>query len=257
MACKVGSDMRCIHSHEVHLPAGDVCYVQDVCYPAERVPQTLHGRNPEVYLGSVLLACKYKEELLVQVQYLLTCMRCRCCCRVQLAGRGVIDDVFALCFGSVEGDGALMLGDVSLQVRVIIFLPCLPRACTSDSLLACLQSATVLLQTLVLEAAPDNGTRATKLCPMELVRVFMTSILRRCSLHAASADAPQDQDVALQYTPLLASLAHPHYYSVRLEALWVGTTQLPVAQVRWAMPVHMDVPGRTWSRALPIEAQIM
>ena len=47
----------------------------------------------------------------------------------QLAGRGVIDDVFALCFGSVEGDGALMLGDVSLQVRAIIFSSYLKQAC--------------------------------------------------------------------------------------------------------------------------------
>ena len=40
--------------------------------------------------------------------------------------------------------------------------------------------------------------------------------------------------MALQYTPLLSSLAHPHYYSVSLEGLWVGGTQLPVAQVRRA-----------------------
>ncbi len=75
---------------------------------------------------------------------------------VQLAGSGVIDDVFALCFGSVEGDGALMLGDV--------------------------------------DAA--------------------------------------EYDVALQYTALLSSLAHPHYYSVQLDALWVGGQQLPVRAVR-------------------------
>ena len=76
--------------------------------------------------------------------------------RAQLAGSGVIDDVFALCFGSVEGDGALMLGDV--------------------------------------DAA--------------------------------------EYDVALQYTALLSSLAHPHYYSVQLEALWVGGQQLHVKPVR-------------------------
>ena len=77
----------------------------------------------------------------------------------QLAGSGVIDDVFALCFGSVEGDGALMLGDV--------------------------------------DAA--------------------------------------EYDVALQYTALLSSLAHPHYYSVQLDALWVGGQQLPVRPVRPSM----------------------
>ena len=80
--------------------------------------------------------------------------------RAQLAGRGVIDDVFALCFGSVEGDGALMLGDV--------------------------------------EAVGLGG------------------------------DAPVD----LAFTALLSSLAHPHYYSVRLESLWVGDRQLPVRPVR-------------------------
>jgi hypothetical protein len=68
----------------------------------------------------------------------------------------VIDDVFALCFGSVEGDGALMLGDV--------------------------------------DAA--------------------------------------EFDVELEYTSLLSSLAHPHYYSVSLEALWVGGQQLRVPRVR-------------------------
>lgn len=31
---------------------------------------------------------------------------------VQLAGAGAIEDVFSLCFGGVEGNGALMLGDV-------------------------------------------------------------------------------------------------------------------------------------------------
>ena len=75
----------------------------------------------------------------------------------QLAGRGVIDDVFSLCFGSVEGDGALMLGDVDLS----------------------------------------------------------------------------EQDIELRYTSLLSSLAHPHYYSVQLESLWVGDVQLPVR------PVHL------------------
>ena len=78
------------------------------------------------------------------------------CCCLQLAGRGVIDDVFSLCFGSVEGDGALMLGDVDLS----------------------------------------------------------------------------EQDIQLQYTALLSSVAHPHYYSVRLESLWVGDVQLAVRPVR-------------------------
>lgn len=68
----------------------------------------------------------------------------------------MIDDVFALCFGSVEGDGALMLGDV--------------------------------------DAA--------------------------------------EYDVALEYTSLLSSLAHPHYYSVKLDGLRVGDVQLSVPQVR-------------------------
>ena len=31
---------------------------------------------------------------------------------MQLAGSGDIEDVFSLCFGGVEGNGALMLGDV-------------------------------------------------------------------------------------------------------------------------------------------------
>ena len=34
------------------------------------------------------------------------------CWRAQLTGAGVIDDTFALCFGGVEGCGALLLGDV-------------------------------------------------------------------------------------------------------------------------------------------------
>jgi hypothetical protein len=35
----------------------------------------------------------------------------------QLVKAGVIDDVFSLCFGMVEGDGALLLGDAGM-------LPC-------------------------------------------------------------------------------------------------------------------------------------
>ena len=33
---------------------------------------------------------------------------------LQLAGEGVTEDLFSLCYGSIEGDGALMLGDVVL-----------------------------------------------------------------------------------------------------------------------------------------------
>ena len=33
---------------------------------------------------------------------------------LQLVAGGVIDDTFSLCFGSVEGDGALLLGDVEV-----------------------------------------------------------------------------------------------------------------------------------------------
>ena len=63
--------------------------------------------------------------------------------------------MFSLCFGSVEGDGALMLGDVDLS----------------------------------------------------------------------------EQDIELRYTALLASVAHPHYYSIRLESLWVGDVELAVRPV--------------------------
>lgn len=35
------------------------------------------------------------------------------CVRLQLAGSGTIEDVFSICFGGVEGNGALMLGDVT------------------------------------------------------------------------------------------------------------------------------------------------
>lgn len=31
---------------------------------------------------------------------------------LQLAGAGVTEDMFSLCFGSIEGDGALLLGNV-------------------------------------------------------------------------------------------------------------------------------------------------
>ena len=74
---------------------------------------------------------------------------------VQLASRQIIDDVFSLCFGSVEGDGALLLGDVNLS----------------------------------------------------------------------------QYNVELEYTPLLTSLAYPHYYSVQLLGLQVGGTKLGVPQV--------------------------
>lgn len=69
----------------------------------------------------------------------------------------MIDDVFALCFGSVEGDGALMLGEV-----------------------------------------PHN--------------------------------------VELQYTELLMSPQHPHYYLVRLDAVAVGGEDLIVPSVCFSSP---------------------
>ena len=75
----------------------------------------------------------------------------------------MIDDVFSLCFGSVEGDGALMLGDVDLS----------------------------------------------------------------------------EQDIELRYTSLLSSLAHPHYYSVQLESLWVGDVQLPVRPVNRLLALYV------------------
>ena len=71
--------------------------------------------------------------------------------------------MFALCFGSVEGDGALMLGDADVAGRF---------------------------------------------------------------------------NVALQYTPLLSNPAHPHYYSVALEALVVGGEALDVKAVRHPRHCH-------------------
>lgn len=67
----------------------------------------------------------------------------------------MIDDVFSLCFGSVEGDGALLLGEVDLS----------------------------------------------------------------------------SYNVELEYTPLLTSAAYPHYYSVKLMGIQVGTSTLAVPPV--------------------------
>jgi len=98
----------------------------------------------------------------------------------QLASAGSIDDVFALCFGSVEGEGALMLGDADVAGRF---------------------------------------------------------------------------NVALGYTPLLDNPAHPHYYSVSLEALVVGGERLDVRPVRRPNPDPMPVTTtaarwrRWWSAA--------
>lgn len=74
---------------------------------------------------------------------------------LQLAGQGMIEDVFSLCFGSVEGDGALLLGQVDLSAY----------------------------------------------------------------------------NVELEYTPLLTSIAYPHYYSVQLLGIQVGNTKLNVPLV--------------------------
>ena len=79
-------------------------------------------------------------------------------CCMQLAGAGAIEDVFSLCFGGVEGNGALMLGDVP--------------------------------------AATFN--------------------------------------VTLQYTPLVGSAIHPHYYLARLQNIGVNGSILPVDQVRFS-----------------------
>ena len=46
--------------------------------------------------------------------------------RAQLADAHVIEDVFALCFGSVEGDGALVLGAAALPPGVtLLYTPLL------------------------------------------------------------------------------------------------------------------------------------
>lgn len=76
--------------------------------------------------------------------------------------------MFALCFGSVEGDGALMLGDADVAGRF---------------------------------------------------------------------------NVALQYTPLLSNPAHPHYYSVLLEALVVGGEPLDVKAVRHPRDTSLQFGG--------------
>lgn len=78
---------------------------------------------------------------------------------LQLARAQHIEDVFSLCFGGVEGNGALMLGDVP----------------------------------------------------------------------------PASVNVSLQYTPLVSSVAHPHYYQAKLNDLSVNGTILPVDTVRTVM----------------------
>ena len=81
---------------------------------------------------------------------------------LQLAGAGHIEDVFSLCFGGVEGNGALMLGDVP----------------------------------------------------------------------------PASANVSLQYTPLVASAQHPHYYLARLQELGVNGVTLEVDQARPVLPAE-------------------
>ncbi|KAK9843713.1 hypothetical protein WJX81_003429 [Elliptochloris bilobata] len=97
----------------------------------------------------------------------------------QLASNGNIDDVFALCFGSVEGDGALMLGDADVAGRF---------------------------------------------------------------------------NVALQYTPLLANPAHPHYYSVALEALVVGGDKLDVKPATYEVGYGTVLDSGTTFTYLPSDA---
>ena len=41
-------------------------------------------------------------------------MRALKCKQAQMVATGVTEDVFSLCLGSIEGDGALLLGDVQL-----------------------------------------------------------------------------------------------------------------------------------------------
>ena len=93
-------------------------------------------------------------EYAVYAKQIISCL--------QLAGAQHIEDVFSLCFGGVEGDGALMLGDVP----------------------------------------------------------------------------PASVNVSLQYTPLVSSLAHPHYYLAKLNDLSVNGSILPVDQVCCKLPSH-------------------
>lgn len=47
---------------------------------------------------------------------------------------------------------------------------------------------------------------------------------------------PASVNVSLQYTPLIPSAAHPHYYLAKLHDLSVNGTILPVDQVSSSLP---------------------
>lgn len=96
----------------------------------------------------------------------------------QLAGQGVINDVFSLCFGSVAGDGALLLGEVDLT----------------------------------------------------------------------------SYNVELEFTPLLTSAAYPHYYSVQLMGITVGSSKLNVPMETYEEGYGTVLDSGTTFTYLPTEA---
>ncbi|KAK9808090.1 hypothetical protein WJX73_004596 [Symbiochloris irregularis] len=104
----------------------------------------------------------------------------------QLAGNKDIEDVFSLCFGSVEGDGALLLGDVDLDPWGInlTHTPLLPSAAHPHYYCVGLEGIAVGDRWIDVPPALyqegygsvlDSGTTFTYL-PSEVFRIFVAEV---------------------------------------------------------------------------------
>jgi hypothetical protein len=138
----------------------------------------------------------------------------------QLVKGGVIDDVFSVCFGMVEGDGALLLGDAGGWPESLdIYSRERGRGEGGGGLLL-IDGCLPLLQTQ--GQLPGMQAWLTRLaCPFAALACPLAPCL--------PAEVPGS--IQLQYTPLLTSPSHPFYYNVKMLSLAVDGQLLPVSQV--------------------------
>ena len=115
----------------------------------------------------------------------------------QLVKAGIIDDVFSLCFGMVEGHGALLLGDAGWSVggRWAGWLV----SCALLQLVGLLQAAS-RLPVLV----PRHDARAHQLAPLLASASPLSPSPCRIDLSPPS-NADVSGSVPLQYTSLISS----------------------------------------------------
>ena len=134
----------------------------------------------------------------------------------------MIEDVFALCFGSVEGDGALVLGAAALPPGVSLLYTPLLRS--QVGFLRHLRPSED-------DHRAEHETTGSRKC-------LLLSLSLRCLSHSSSGygspilrHAPMP-DGRSRCKPGCVLQAHPHYYLVRLARIGISGTDIDSPEVR-------------------------